>query len=71
MEGEAAVHVLWHGLPLCKFSREMPRFWPEGHRWVHPWDADKLATCRQCMEVLDWHSGGTKPTTVGNQGEGA
>jgi len=28
------VHLLWHGLPLCGFTLEMPCDWPDGHVWT-------------------------------------
>lgn len=42
------VHALWHGMPLCRFTRDVPKFWPEGHMWVHP-DSDEQ-TCLVCKE---------------------
>jgi hypothetical protein len=28
------IHILHGGLPLCRFSTEVPGNWPEGHQWV-------------------------------------
>jgi hypothetical protein len=43
------VHVLHYGLPLCRFMRRPPVFWPRNHKWV---GADEIAdaTCPQCIE---------------------
>lgn len=47
---EITVHVLHHGLPLCRFSTGAPVFWPDGHRWVGLDDPDPV-TCTQCIAV--------------------
>lgn len=47
---EVIVHILHHGLPLCRFSTAVPRDWPEGHRWTGL-DAAGDATCRECCEL--------------------
>lgn len=41
------IHVLFHGLPLCLFSRDVPAMWPKHHRWVglHDWIH---ANCLKC-----------------------
>jgi hypothetical protein len=41
------IHVLHHGFPICGFTREMPKDWPQGHLWVRKDDA-ALATCPRC-----------------------
>ena len=41
------VHILKHGLALCRFSPQVPGQWPEGHQWVSELDEDK-ATCSLC-----------------------
>ena len=28
------VHVLFEGLPICRFTSELPDKWPAGHRWI-------------------------------------
>lgn len=43
------VHILFQGLPRCRFSTQVPRDWPEGHKWVSDADAD-LATCHGCLQ---------------------
>lgn len=35
-------HVLRHGFPLCGFSKEVPREWPEGHRWCRPEEVERI-----------------------------
>lgn len=43
------VHVLRHGFPLCEFSREVPRDWPDGHVWVSYRDPlARQASCGRC-----------------------
>ncbi len=41
------VHVLEKGYPLCGFSSELPRDWPEGHKWTGLNDLEP-ATCLEC-----------------------
>lgn len=41
------VHILSHGVPLCRFTRALPCDWPEGHQWVR--EGDKSATCQACL----------------------
>jgi hypothetical protein len=38
------VHVLFEGLPLCGFSRDVPSRWPMGHRWVSIMDRENGLT---------------------------
>ena len=45
------IHILRAGLTLCGFSREVPRDWPEGHKWVAESD-EPLATCVSCKDTL-------------------
>jgi hypothetical protein len=42
------VHILHHGLPLCRFSDKPPCDWPDGHRWVGK-DERMDATCAGCI----------------------
>lgn len=42
------VHILQYGLPLCRFTPELPEGWPQGHRWVGL-DERNLATCPTCI----------------------
>lgn len=28
------VHLLWHGMPLCRFNPGLAGNWPAGHKWV-------------------------------------
>jgi len=52
------VHVLHRALPLCGFSTELPRRWPEGHRWVSlfEWVGEpSLATCPECADLARDH----------------
>lgn len=44
------VHVLYHGLPLCRFSELVPGEWPEGHRWISITE-HQFATCQTCIET--------------------
>lgn len=46
------VHILYQGLPRCRFSTEVPRDWPEGHQWVSDADADQ-ATCQECLREAE------------------
>ena len=47
---EPAVHVLHHGLPLCRFTPLAPSEWPKGHKWVGL-DERTDATCPRCAAV--------------------
>jgi len=42
------VHILWHGLPMCGFTTEIPEDWPEGHKWVSRLERED-ATCENCL----------------------
>jgi hypothetical protein len=44
------VHILRYGLPLCRFSVEVPNKWPNGHLWA-PTRAG--ATCEHCKREYD------------------
>lgn len=51
------LHVLHEGLPLCGFTRKVPRDWPEGHVWVPKsrWLPDEKSQgvfCEDCDTVL-------------------
>lgn len=52
------VHILRHGMPLCGFSRDVPRDWPPGHLWVGL-DDQTMATCLGCKAKLENKSDGT------------
>jgi hypothetical protein len=41
------VHALRYGFPLCRFSSDVPRDWPEGHRWTNIDDTEHI-TCAEC-----------------------
>jgi hypothetical protein len=45
---DVTVHILHHGLPLCRFSTALPRDWPEGHKWTGL-DEIEDARCGACM----------------------
>ena len=45
---ERVVHALYHGLPLCGFSNEVPNKWPEGHQWTDVNDTGFI-TCTVCQ----------------------
>lgn len=50
------VHVLDRGLPLCGFSRDLPKDWPDGHVWVRANDRSKVKVrnrCRTCFGAAD------------------
>lgn len=47
-----AVHILHHGLPICGFTRLLPRDWPSGHSWVG-FDEKQLATCAGCKAIAE------------------
>jgi len=40
------IHILRHGLPLCRFNVGLPANWPEGHYWV---DKPADANCKDCI----------------------
>lgn len=48
---EPKVHILMHGNPLCGFTKEVPRDWPEGHSFLTIHEAmiqlEKI-TCSHC-----------------------
>lgn len=46
--GDDTIHVLVEGLPLCGFSRAVPRDWPAGHQWVRLTERAS-ATCPGCL----------------------
>lgn len=46
------VHVLLYGLPLCLFTRDFPRDWPEGHVWTEHTDMDNIS-CSGCKEKAE------------------
>jgi len=48
------VHALEHGQPLCRFSRDIPVNWPDGHTWISVQDRQhvKNVTCLSCAQML-------------------
>jgi hypothetical protein len=47
------IHALWHGFPLCGFSRDVPKNWPGGNCWIAARDAEPSnITCEGCREKL-------------------
>jgi hypothetical protein len=42
-----SVHILYHGRPLCGFSTEVPKDWPDGETWVSRQEKNE-ATCVEC-----------------------
>jgi hypothetical protein len=53
MPPDLIVHLLWYGLPLCRFNTGLPSNWPEGHRWVGLNDDDKTpVNCPECVRLL-------------------
>lgn len=48
---EPAIHILRHGLPLCRFTERVPKDWPEGHTWVDETQVE-TATCAPCIRTL-------------------
>ena len=52
-EVEIVVHVLRHGLAVCKFSVALPKDWPAGHRWVYEQQRDHV-TCVDCRIAYGW-----------------
>jgi hypothetical protein len=51
------VHVLLSGLPLCRFSIQMPVDWPPGHRWVSLHNPE-MANCEGCLVLVKQMKGG-------------
>lgn len=45
------VHVLHHGLSLCRFTTDLPGNWPIGHRWTGLDDRAPV-NCPGCLRVL-------------------
>lgn len=48
------IHILFHGLPICGFSREVPANWPEGHKWISIDDRElhQHLNCEGCKQAL-------------------
>ena len=42
------VHILLAGRPLCGFSSELPKDWPNDHRFVSHGEYEGDATCSEC-----------------------
>lgn len=45
--GKLIVHILRHGLPLCGFSKALPKDWPVGNVWVS-YPGIGAVTCEAC-----------------------
>jgi len=46
------IHILDAGLPLCGFTQDIPRDWPEGHRWIGRKEVDGYQSppcCPRCF----------------------
>jgi hypothetical protein len=41
------VHILHEGLPLCRFTQDVPADWPQGHKWVSK--TEPGANCQACL----------------------
>lgn len=52
-EHPKVVHVLEHGLPLCRFTSKVPAEWPEGHAWVERGGWSLYATCEDCLRAIE------------------
>lgn len=46
------VHILDRGLPLCRFTTDVPGEWPDGHQWVGLDDTEP-ATCVACLKAVE------------------
>jgi hypothetical protein len=55
MPDAPAVHYLHYGLPLCRFTRNLPNEWPVGHTWVGITDANARndVTCPGCIANVE------------------
>ncbi len=42
-------HILFEGLPLCRFQPGLPNSWPKEHGWVRL-DESHLANCQECIK---------------------
>jgi hypothetical protein len=42
------VHILRYGRPLCGFSDDIPRDWPDGHMFVSFGGSEDDVTCGGC-----------------------
>lgn len=49
------VHILYQGQSLCRFSKEIPANWPDGHTFVGAEDKDK-SDCLGCKTQADFSS---------------
>ena len=51
------LHVLHTGLPLCRFTGDIPRDWPEGHVWlgISMITEEDSVTCPGCRSALVEH----------------
>lgn len=49
---DVMVHVLHAGVPLCGFSRLVPRDWPSGHLFVVLAKAG-ASTCSKCQRLAE------------------
>jgi hypothetical protein len=46
---EETIHILFHGLPLCQFTKNVPECWPSGHSYV-PYSSTAKANCELCVQ---------------------
>jgi hypothetical protein len=49
-------HILFNGLPLCRFRADLPGDWPPGHTWVAK-DSYFESNCEGCRAALEQESG--------------
>ncbi|OGY99349.1 MAG: hypothetical protein A3B13_02950 [Candidatus Liptonbacteria bacterium RIFCSPLOWO2_01_FULL_45_15] len=43
------IHGIQSGLPLCGFSHDVPKNWPNGHTFVLFYDVENM-TCSSCRQ---------------------
>jgi hypothetical protein len=63
MTRDTHIHVLHEGRPLCRFSPELPRDWPEGHACISaselpreledPQSPVRALMCKGCLEAFE------------------
>jgi hypothetical protein len=51
-DDKPVVHILRHGLPLCRFMPLAPVHWPRNHAWVGLDERDD-ANCPACLKAAD------------------
>lgn len=60
------IHILQHGIPLCRFTFGLPCDWPKDDEWVRK--GDKRADCKRCIEEHEYqeeHRSSTLPAYNG------